>query len=256
MSWPRNTSADPVRGQQRVRQVALKGVDVEEIGRSITPGQCLKVSGGCARVSRKQASTAWSSGCNGGCELGSRHRLRILLAARRSLSRPERVARRVPVGATLRIWRGTPMSSNLERARELFPRGLTEHLATRWREAERPVSRSARARAGSPEPRVQSRPAHARPGEGRGSRAAVPASAAGFAPDDHEARYNLGVSLRSARALRGSARELRSCDRSQPDFRTPIRAGVSRWASSGATRRRWKVMRRSIELQPGSRTSN
>ena len=143
------------------------------------------------------------------------------------------------------------MSSNLERARDLFARGLEEHLARRWQQAERLYREALALAPGRPSlvfnlARLmldQQRDAEAE----QLFRQVLQVSA-----DDHEARYNLGVSL----ARQGRFEEaLASYDGAialRPEF---AQAYSSRGIALGKLGRHEAALEshaRSIELEPGS----
>ena len=143
------------------------------------------------------------------------------------------------------------MSSNLERARDLFSRGLEEHLAKRWREAER-LYREALALAPG-RPSLVFNLARLSLDQERDAEAEqLFMQVLQVSADDPEARYNLGVSL----ARQGRFEEaLASYDRAialRPDF---AEAHSSRGVALGKLGRHEAALEshaRSIELQPDS----
>ena len=142
------------------------------------------------------------------------------------------------------------MSANLERARELFSRGLAEHLARNWAEAEHLYREALAAAPGRPSllfnlgrlmlDRERDAEAEALFGE-----------VLRVAGDDHEARYNLGVCL----ARQGRFGEaLASCDRAialRPDFADAHSGRGRALAGLGRCDEALESHARSMALDPG-----
>jgi SAM-dependent methyltransferase/tetratricopeptide (TPR) repeat protein len=141
------------------------------------------------------------------------------------------------------------MSSNLERARELFSRGLAEHLATSWQAAE-DLYRQALALAPG-RPSIVFNLGRLMLDRERDEEAErLFNQVLQVAPDDHEARYNLGVCLSRQGRLEEA---LASYDRAialKPDFADAHSGRGLALGKLGRVEAALESHARSIELQP------